>query len=72
MKFCGRNGAGYPDPTCNEALYNITIEELRAKRKAEKKAASRNREHPPDSKDGRYIKYTAINTAITGKEMFKR
>ncbi len=69
MKFCGKNGEGYPDPTCNEALYNITIEERRAKRKAEKKAASRNRERPPDSKDGRYNKNTAVNTAAAGKEM---
>ncbi len=69
MRFNGRNREGYPDPTFNEALYNIIREERQAKRKAERKAAIARKERPPGSRDGSKKKYAAVDTAAEGKEM---
>lgn len=65
MNFNSRNREGYPDPTFNEALYNIMKEE----RKAIRRSAAVGRERPPGSRDGRYKKNGAADTAVEGKEM---
>lgn len=68
MRFNGRNREGYPDPTFNEALYNIMREERQAKRKAKRKAAGRGKERPPGSRGGGSKKYAEVDTAAEGKE----
>ncbi|MCD7825460.1 MAG: hypothetical protein LUH14_05810 [Clostridiaceae bacterium] len=69
MNFNSRNREGYPDPTFNEALYNITKEERQAKRKAERRSDAARRERPPGGRAGRYKKNGAADTAVEGKEM---
>lgn len=69
MNFNSRNREGYPDPTFNEALYNITREERQAKRKAERKAGNRSKERPPGKGSGAYGKKTVGKKPTERKEL---
>ena len=69
MNFCSRNREGYPDPTCNEALYNIMREERQAKRRVERKASGRSKERPPGKGSGRYRKKTVDGKPTERKEL---